>query len=881
MIGSRVGSYEILSLLGRGGMGEVYRAHDTVLGRDVAVKVLPSGVGADPDRVSRFSREARLLAALNHPHIATIHGFEQAAGVSVLVMELVEGPTLLEKIADGGRGRARGVALAEALRIASQIAEAMEAAHSRGVIHRDLKPANIKLGPGDSVKVLDFGLAKALSSQAAGGETPDLATVSATAMHAGAVVGTPAYMSPEHARGQEVDKRTDIWAFGCVLFEMLSGRPAFQRETVTDTIAAVLEREPDWAALPQDTPAGVRRLLQRCLAKDPRQRLHDIADARLEIADVLAEPPQSAAVAGRTRPRAIVPLSVAAIVLALVAIGTAIWTRRPGPLAPSASWLEITTTPTGDPAVAISPDGSKIVFVGSSEGRSQLWLRSLDSPTARPLRGTERGTRPFWSPDSRSIGFFAAGRLKRMDIDGGSATTLTASNAVPLGGAWNRNGVILFASNPGGPISRMPERGGQSEAVTRVETPAQRGHWFPDFLPDGRHFVFFVDGTPDVSGIYVGQLDSLESRRLFGSDGPAVYAASGYLFFTRDSALHAQGFDAERLELKGDPVALVAPLPGRAVLSVSTAGSIVYRTRPPDEGQRQFQWVDRSGKELQKLVYEDGAALGPSLSHDGHRLAIYHFKARNMDIWTYEHRRKAWDRVSFDPGDDIYPLWSPDDASIIYAGQHKDGILNIYRKPVTGPPDSEELVVSGPFGKFPTDWSADGRYLLYDSLRPNYGPDIHAVPLDGARQPIKVVETDYREGFGQFSPDGQWIAYQSDKTGRFEVYVRAFPGGGNDIRISTDGGSQPRWNPNGGELFYVAEDDRLMAVPVTLPRDAKAPESGTPTALFATNIGSAVSLLYRHQYVVARDGKSFVMNSVAGASTASPITVILNWKPDR
>ena len=880
MIGSRIGSYEILSLLGRGGMGEVYRARDTTLGRDVAVKVLPSDVAADPERMSRFAREARLLAALNHPHVATIHGFEHAAGVSALVMELVEGPTLLERIADGGRGRARGMALAEALRLASQIAEALEAAHYRGVIHRDLKPANIKLGPGDSVKVLDFGLAKALSSEAAGADRHDLATVSATALHAG-VVGTPAYMSPEHARGQEVDKRTDIWAFGCVLFEMLSGRAVFQRETITDTIAAVLEREPEWAMLPQDTPAAVRRLLQRCLAKDPRQRLHDIADARLEIADVLAAPPQSAVASARTRPPLFVPLSVAAIVLALVAISTAIWTRRRGPPAPSAAWLEINTAPTKDPAVAISPDGSKIVFVASSEGHSQLWLRSLDSAAARPLRGTERGTRPFWSPNSRSIGFFAAGRLKKMDIDGGSATTLTASSAVPLGGAWSRHGVILFADNPGGPISRMPEGGGQAEDATRLEMPAQRGHWYPDFLPDGRHFVFFVDGTADAGGIYVGQLDSLESRRLFGSDGPAAYSASGYLFFTRDGALLAQGFDAERLELQGDPVTIAAPLSRRAVPSVSIAGSIVYRMPPPDEGQRQFQWIDRSGKELQKLVYEDGAALGPALSHDGHRLAIYHFKAGNMDIWTYEPRRKAWDRVTFDPGDDIYPLWSPDDASIIYAGLRQDGILNLYRKPVTGPPGSEELVASSAFGKFPTDWSADGRYLLYDSLRPNHGPDIHAVTLDGSRQPIKVVETDFREGFGQFSPDGRWIAYQSDRTGRFEIYVRPFPGGGDDTRISTDGGSQPRWNSNGNELFYVADDDRLMAVPVSFSPDAKAPVAGTATALFATNIGSAVYLLYRQQYVVARDGKSFVMNSVAGSSTASPITVILNWKPGR
>ena len=436
MIGKQIGGYQILSLLGTGGMGEVYRARDTKLGRDVAIKVLPSLFANDPDRLARFAREARLLAALNHPHIATIHGLEEADGVRALVMELVEGPTLAEKLAQDSRRKVKaGLPLAEALKIGGQIAEALEAAHEKGVIHRDLKPANIKLSHDGHVKVLDFGLAKAFSSDGTGSDLSHLPTITATELQAGAIVGTPAYMSPEQARGQAIDKRTDIWGFGCVLYEMLTGRAVFPGETISDTIAAILEREPEWGALPAHTPAGIRQLLRRCLDKDPKRRLHDIADARIEIDDVQSGRQQDGRVAqapAGSRRRLAWASALALVTLIAAAIG--VWALRPAPTAPEAR-LEINTPPTRDPSLAISPDGLKIVFVGRSAGQSQLWLRSLDSPLARPLAGTERASSPFWSPDSRSIGFFADTRLKRMDIDGGSVQTLASTASSRLSGA--------------------------------------------------------------------------------------------------------------------------------------------------------------------------------------------------------------------------------------------------------------------------------------------------------------------------------------------------------------------------------------------------------------------------------------------------------------
>jgi serine/threonine protein kinase len=878
--GARIGPYEVLSALGAGGMGEVYRARDTKLGRDVAIKLLPSIFATDPDRLARLAREARLLAALNHPHIATIHGLEESGGLRALVMELVEGPTLAEKLEQNSRGQVKGgVPLAEALRIAGQIALGLEAAHEKGIVHRDLKPGNIKVRHDGSVKVLDFGLARAFQGDGTADDLCHLPTIT-TDLHSG-IVGTPAYMSPEQARGDTVDKRTDVWAFGCVLYEMLTGRTAFPGKTISDSIAAILEREPQWTALPADTPASIRQLLRRCLEKDQNRRLHDIADARIEIDDVRsgaqsAGPIVHAASGSRSR----LAWTAALLLTAVAAAAGGAWGFRPVSAVPEAR-LEISTPPTRDPSMALSPDGLKVVFVTTAAGQSQLWLRSLDSITPRLLPGTERASLPFWSPDSRSIGFFADTSLKRTEIEGGSVRTLWSRSAVPIGGTWNKDGIILFADNPGGPVFRISSDGGEAVAATRLQIPQQRSHAFPEFLPDGRHFLFYVTGAAEARGIYVGELGGSDTKRLLAADTPATYSASGHLLFVRDRKLLAQRFDPDSRELQGAEFPVDERLAARTSLSASAAGPIAYRTGSADSGQRQLLWVDRTGREIDKVLYADTAAQGPSLSRDGGRVGLFRFADGNMDLWSYETRRRTWDRLTFDPGDDIYPLWSPDGASILFGGVREGSRVSIYRRLLNAPPESEELLLSAPDGAFPMDWSGDGRFVLYGTASPKGRADLWALPLTGDRKPFEVVKTEFSEGLGQFAPDGQWIAYESDKTGRLEIYLRPFPGPGTDVRVSIEGGAQARWNPRGNELFYVADDDRLMAVPIRFSPDRKTVEAGTPSALFATTVGSTAVLKYRQQYVVSPDGQSFVMNSVVGEASTSPITVILNWKPKR
>jgi Tol biopolymer transport system component len=873
LTGRRLGVFELQGLLGVGGMGEVYRARDTRLGREVAVKILPRAFQDDPDRLVRFEREARVLASLNHPHIGAIYGLEEADGLKALVMELVEGDDLSHRIA---RGK---IPVDEALRIARQIAEALEAAHEQGIIHRDLKPPNIRVRLDGTVKVLDFGLAKAMEPPASSPPLSQSPTITTPAMtKAGVILGTAAYMSPEQARGTPVDKRSDIWAFGCVLFEMLTGRAVFQGETISDTIAAILDREPEWGALPAQTPAEIRQLLRRCLDKDPTRRLRDIGDARIEIDDVRSGLKQGGRVAPPppgSRGRLVWASALSVITLMAAAIG--VWAVRSAPTAPEAR-LEINTPPTRDPSLAISPDGLKLVFAARSAGQAQLWLRSLDSSAARPLAGTEGALLPFWSPDSRSIGFFAGTRLKRMDIDGGLVKTLTSGAPAPSGGAWNSDGTIVFSPSPGRPIFRISAEGGEPSAATRFESP-QQSHSSPAFLPDGRHFLFFVRGSPEARGVFIGQLDGLDTKRVFDADAPAVYAATRHLLFIREGKLLAQDFDPDRLELRGDPFAVAEHVTGTTTLSASAAGPIAYRTPSADSGQRQLVWIDRSGREIEKVVYSDTAAQGPSLSHDGRRVAVFRHANGNTDIWSYERVRRAWDRLTFDSGDDIYPLWSPDGNRIVFGSRR--GEMNLYRKLLSAPPGSEELLLSTSQANFPMDWSADGHFLLYDSLDPKRGWNVWGLPLEGDRKPFEVVQTDFNERLAQFSPDGTWIAYQSDKTGRFEIYVQSFPGPGGDSRVSIDGGAQVRWNPNGQELFYLATDDRLMAVPIRVVSNGKVVEAGTPRGLFTTTVGSTALNTNRQQYAVSPDGQSFVMNSIVDEATTSPITVILNWKPKR
>jgi serine/threonine protein kinase len=875
--GTRIGQYEVTGLIGAGGMGEVYRAVDRTLGRSVAIKVLPETVGDDPDRIARLEREARILASLNHHHIATIHGLERSQGVSALVLELVEGPTLADRLIAGP------LPLDDALSIARQVAEALEAAHDQGIVHRDLKPANIKVTGDGVVKVLDFGLAKVAAEDV--GPAGSMAPTAMTSP--GLVLGTLPYMSPEQAMGRDAERSTDVWAFACVLYEMLTGHRAVDGETPGEILASVLRAEPDWDRLPPETPVSIRRLLRRSLEKDPKQRLRDIRDARIEIRDALNRPSDTTAPLARSSSSGRRIAVLAAFAVSGTILGAVAMTQlRPTAAQPELR-LQIPSPPSRSASVAISPDGRQVVFAALSQGQPVLWLRALDALEPQPLRGTERVTSAFWAPDGRRIAFFADFRLKVLDLGNGTIRTLEPTVAAPLGGTWNSDDTILFAPNPGSPVFRISATGGDPVAVTRFE-PSHRGHSSPAFLPDGRSFLFYVAGGVD-RGVYAGRLDGTAPVRLFDAEGPAVFASAGYLLFGRDGRLFAQRFDPARLVTAGEPFVVAESLPPATTLSVSDSGAIAYRTALNDNGQRQFVWIDRRGTELDRVTYADAASLGPALSPDGRRVAVFRFVNNNMDIWSYERARQAWDRVTVAAGDDISPVWSSDNTRLLFAsrrttaeaGAATTSSMDLYSKVLRAAPgDGEALLLSTPEPKFPTDWSRDGQFVLYNSLSVGGGMDLWALPMADNAQPREVVRTQFNERHGQFSPDGRWIAYQSDRSGRDEVYVRPFSDGGSDIPVSIDGGGQARWNPDGRELFFVAADDWLMSVPIRVTPTGML-EPAAPVRLFRTNVGTTAPNTNAIQYGVLPDGLSFLMNSVVGEVPTSPITVIINWDPRR
>ena len=882
--GTQLGPYEIGSPLGAGGMGEVYRARDTKLGRDVALKVLPATFATDPERMARFRREAQVLASLNHPHIGAIYGLEDSGGVPALVMELVEGPTLADRIAPGA------IPVDEALPIAREIAEALEAAHESGIIHRDLKPANIKVTPDGNVKVLDFGLAKALEGHPSSTDIHNSPTVTSMATQPGIILGTAAYMSPEQAKGKSVDRRTDIWAFGCVFFEMLAGKRPFEGETVSDALAAVIRAEPEWSLLPSNAPQTIRNLLQRCLKKDPRQRLQAIGDARIAIEEVLSGASQDllSAVEMRTAAwRRALSWTVATVAVILAALFAAkYFTRNPQPLPAIVS--QITSPPntrfvfTGiNPGPPIlSPDGKWLVFSAvGSDGRQLLWVRPLNSAAAKPLDGTDGATFPFWSADSRSLGFFANGKLNRLDVSGGPPLAL-CDVAIGRGGTWGADGTILFTPNVSSPVFRIAASGGTPQPTTTLsESLNERSHRWPQFLPDNKHFLFFAQkAVVGIGGVYVGSLDGGAPKLIMQNDSNAVYSLSGDLLFVRQGILMAQRFNARQLRLDGDAVPLVEhvgvnAITSRAIFAVSETGIMVYEAGNATGDTDQLVWYDRTGKQIE-ATGTPGLYLEPSVSADGNKLAISSLAGGtgNLNIWVFDLARAAKTRLTFPPASDRQPNWAPDGKSVAFVS-NRNGPPHIYLNASDGTGTPTALTVDDA-SEFAPRFSADGRYLLFERLaeQPNSRREIWGVLLSGDRKAFPVIQSQYDLFAPALSPDGKWLAYESRESGRPEICVIPFLHGTGKWEVSTGGGVLPRWRRDARELFYISTDNKIMSAEIT--EQGSSLLIGKVQSLFQIN---PVPFAGGSNYDVTSDGNKFVVASLAPSQVSEPLTVVINW----
>jgi Tol biopolymer transport system component len=884
--GTRLGPYEIVAPLGAGGMGEVYRARDTQLKREVALKVLPAAFTNDADRLARFQREAELLATLNHPHIAAIYGLERTAETTALVLELVEGETLAERIARGP------IPLDEALPLARQISEALAAAHDRGIIHRDLKPSNIKVRADGTAKVLDFGLAKALegpSGDHSGGTALSLSPTitSPTMTTAGVILGTAAYMAPEQARGRSVDRRSDLWAFGCVLYEMLTSRKAFPGDDVTETLAAVLKEDPDLAALPAATPIEVRRLLRRCFSKDPARRLADASTARLEIDEALAGRSDDSTAIERghgSKRRWMVP---ALVLMAFVTAGALAWALRPMPLA-TPQVFDIVTPATSDPvSLDLSPDGEQLAFAAPVDGRMRLWIQSIRTGEVRSLRGTEGARYPFWSPDSKALGFFADGRLKTIDLAGEVLKVLASSRTAygGTGGTWGPDGTILFSGSDG-PVVRTTTGGDAPVEVTkRMVATNDR---FPRFLPDGKHFLYLKVGAQ--SAVYVGSIDGSVERRLFTADSPAFYHASGHLLFVRDGRLFAQKFDSIALTPEADPIPVSDNVAVNAAFStgVAVAGDIIAYRSGEGGGRRQLAMFDRSGRELETFDHLMTDGSFPSLSPDGQRVLFQELPSNTsgsvLDIWLYDLRRKIPSPFVATTGVDAMPLWSHDATRVVFSGVRQENRSGLFIRSALGS-SAEQLLLPSQRAVISTDWSA--RYLLYDLGPPRSvageattGWDIMALPMPTG-DPLPVAAGSADEHLAQLSPDSSLVAYQSNETGQYEIILQSFPDKSRyRQQVSRDGGGHVRWRQDGKEIYYLGIDDRLMSVSVS--RGATGESAlGEPMEVFRAPVrGDAIPFNFsRQQYAVRDNGQRFLFNKVVDTGTTAPIKILLHWSP--
>ena len=901
LTGQTLSHYRVTAALGAGGMGEVYRATDTTLGREVAIKVLPPEVLQDPERLGRFKREAHLLASLNHPNIAAIYGLEEADGKPFLALELVEGEDLKERLAKGP------IPVDEALEIAEQIAEALEEAHNKGIVHRDLKPANVKLTPDGKVKVLDFGLAKAWSGEAPDGSTPSAAlsqspTMANTGTIAGVILGTAAYMSPEQARGKPVDRRADVWSFGVLLWEMMTGRTLFAGDTVTDVIASVVKEEPDLGALPEDTPRAVRRLLERCLRKDPRMRLPDIGAARLELQEVVAGDVQetgapAAEVAeategersSRKRERAIwaaVALAAAGIA-AVLAFAHLTETPEPRPAARFAvddpeSWS--LAADFGWPVP--SPDGRQIVFrafprgQGGVSGAAMLWTRPLEALTARPLAGTEGVTSnpPFWSPDGRFVAFFADGELRRLDQGNGTVQTICTLPSGGLGsGDWSQDGTIVFSTGGAtGLIYTVPATGGEARQLMTLDPERGDGnHHLPQLLPEGRRFLFLVGGTQE-DGLYLGSLDAPDEQRQVAPGWIRRVYAAGHLLFVRDGTLLAQPFDLEQGELSGEPVAIASSVaswnlfPGMGWFAASPGGTLASFSGQGAGGQVQLAWVDRRGNQL-GTVGAPGEYGQVALSPDERNVALEIVDAEGQyDLWVMDVARGVTSRVTATAGSERDPVWSPDGRSLAFIAR-RDGAADLRRKGLRAS-EPETVLTDTPEEDVPESWSRDGRTLLFVRRTLEDEQSVWALPLSGEGEAEAVLTTGFRVDEPQLSPDGRWLAYVSPESGRDEVYVEPFRRDGDRVRVSLEGGGQPKWRGDGQELFFTAENSQLMAVGVRASDDRIDVE--LPVELFA--IRGLQGTGY-DDYAVSEDGQRFLVKVGIEEEVEAQLHVVTNW----
>jgi Tol biopolymer transport system component len=890
--GTCLGSYEVVAQIGAGGMGEVYQAHDNKLGRDVAIKVLPEAFAHDAERLSRFQREAKMLASLNHPNIATIHGLEQSGGTSYLVMELVSGETLAEQVKAGPLG------IEEALKIALQIAEALEAAHEKNIIHRDLKPANVKVTPEGKVKVLDFGLAKAFEGDAACDDMSNSPTLSRAATMQGVILGTAAYMSPEQARGKVVDKRTDIWAFGCVLYELLTGKQAFHGEDITEILASVVKSEPDWTSLPTNTFQSIRVLLQRCLRKDRRQRISDAADVRIEIEDAIAAPKEVVATQAPPAYMSKVLLTVAAafaFVAAVMALG---WWRATLPVGQKLQPLvrldvdlgpEVSLGSLYGTAAVLSPDGTRLVYV--SQGR--LFTRRLDQPNTIELAGTQGAYEPFFSPDGEWVAFFSPGKLQKISVDGGSAITLCSANNA-RGGSWGEDGNIISGLSNVGGLSRIPSAGGPPTLVADLQS-GDFSHSWPQILAGGKAVLFTAWPTGgasfDAANIDVISLTDHRIKTLVRGGTFGRYLPSGHLIYANRGTLFAVPFDVNRLEVHGTPSPVLDQVAynaaeGSAQLDFSQTGTLIYRSGGAGGGLLTVGWLDGAGK-AQPLLAKPGIYGRPSMSPDGQRLALEVTEGPGTDIWVYDWQRDTMTRLTF-TGTALDPVWSPDGRYIAFRTIGEG--MSVTRSDGSGKP---QPLTQSKSTQYPWSFTPDGKRLSFieskspdaSSINQAGGGAYHlwTVPLESnsaglrAGQPEVFLQTPADERAPSFSADGRWMAYSSDESGTFQVYVRAFPDKGGKWQISNSGGTYPMWSRNGHELFFEALDNHVMVAAYAVKGDSFVADK--PRVWSGKQVGGIANAA--RNIDLAPDGKRIValmpVETAEGQKAQNQVTFLMNF----